>query len=118
MDRNQEVGQQDASGGNETKELFFVGLCICFISEVDFLWSFMERMQKPGDILNCLALFLSKSENLFIAQNSRVRLCVSKAESPVNYQLLWLLRSFLELYQSQCLSGRFQYSFLFQSCTW
>lgn len=44
MDRNQEVGQLDASVGNETKELVFVGLCICFISEVDFLGSFMERM--------------------------------------------------------------------------
>lgn len=90
MDRNQEVGQLDASVGNETKELLFVGLCICFISEVDFLWSFMERMQKPRDILNCLALFLSKSENPLLAQNSRERLCVSKPESPVNYQLLKL----------------------------
>lgn len=117
MDRSQEVGQLDASVGNENKELFFVGLCICFISEVDFLWSFMERMQKPRDILNCLALFLSKSENTLIAQNLRERLCASNPKSPVNYQLLWLLRSFLELHQSQCLSVRFQYSCLFQSCT-
>lgn len=117
MGRSQEVGQLDASVGSEAKELFFVGLCICFISEVDFLWSFMERMQKPRDILNCLALFLSKSQNPLIAQNSRERLCVPKPESPVNYQPLWLLRSFLELHQSQCLCGRFQYSCLFQSCT-
>lgn len=41
-------------------------------------------MQKPRDILNWLALFLSKSENPLIAQNARERLCVSKAEPPVN----------------------------------
>lgn len=74
----------------------------------------MERMQKPRGILNWLALFLSKSENPLIAQNARERLCVSKSEPPVNCQLLWLLRSFLELHQFQCLSGRSQYSCLLQ----
>lgn len=54
----------------------------------------MERMQKPRDILNWLALFLSKSENPLIAQNARERLCVSKPEPPVNCQLLWQFKVF------------------------
>lgn len=81
------------------QELFFVGLCICFISEVHFLQSIMERMQKPRDILNWFVLFLSKSENPLIAQNARERLYVSKPKPPVNCQPLWLLRSFLELHK-------------------
>lgn len=54
------------------QEMFFVGLYIyIFISEVHFLQSIMERMQKPRDILNWFVLFLSKSENPLIAQNAR-----------------------------------------------
>lgn len=98
-DRSQELIQLDARAGNKMQELFFVGLCICFISEVHFLQSIMERMQKPRDILNWFVLFLSKSENPLIAQNSRERLYVSKPEPPVNCQLLCLLRSFVELHK-------------------
>lgn len=55
-----------------------MGSCICFLSKADFLQNFMERMQKPGDILNWLALFLSKSENPLIAPSAREEVCVSK----------------------------------------